>query len=333
MRRRTISVCLAGFAAIAVAPAQSEKISDAKAWMQEGRPALMRLFETQVYGRTMIGRPKEMTWEIVAEDRHALGGLAVTKTVKLYFAGRKDGPSMELALTLPNSAKPVPAFLIAGNARLNLKTVLDRGYGVIAGRVDQIQTDAPNGYAKSVRAFFAPPGQTEPGPDEWGAIGAWAWGLSRAMDYIETDQDIDAKKISLNGFSRYAQVVLWASAQDQRFAMTFCNAPGFDETIAGQAGGRFGYRFDRQPKSGRAWHELIDLQAPRPVYIAVAEEDHADAEAALLAAKAAAPVYQLFGEGGVGDCIGYHQRAGERVQNQQDWQRYLDFADRHFKKP
>ena len=332
MLRRVISVCLAGFAVIAAARAQYDKVADAQTWIQQRRPQLLRLIETNVYGRTTIGRPIEMTWEVVAQDRHAMGGLAVTKTVKLYFAGRKDGPSMELAFTLPNTAKPVPVFLTAGNARVNVKAVLDRGYGIIACRVDQIQTDAPNGYAKSIRAFFAPPGQIEPRADEWGAIAAWAWGLSRAMDYIETDNEIDAKRVFLNGFSRHAQVALWAGAQDQRFAITLVSAPGFDRSIAELANGRFGYWFDRQPKGDAAWHQIVALHAPRPVYLATAEADRGDPQAALVAAKAAEPVYRLFGEAGLGDFIGYHQRAGERGQNQYDWQQFLNFADRHLKK-
>ncbi len=234
------------------------KVTDAQTWTQKRRPELIHLFETYVYGRNMAARPAAMTWETVAEDRHAMGGRAVTKTVKLYFAGKRDGPSMELAFTLPVAAKPVAAFLIVGNARVNPAVVLNRGYGIIAARVDQIQTDAPNGYAKSIRAFFAPAGQTEPGVEEWGAIGAWAWGLSRAMDYIGTDKDIDAKRVMLHGFSRYGKVAMWAGAQDARFAMTFaaeagCGGAaivrgGCGDTLAQLVNGRFGYWFDKRLK-------------------------------------------------------------------------------------
>jgi hypothetical protein len=340
-----------------------KKVTNIQTWTQQRRPELIRLFETYVYGRTMVGRPKDMTWEVVAEDRHGMGGKAVTKTVKLYFAGKKDGPSMELVFTLPHTGKPVPAFLIAGNARFDPKTVLDRGYGIIACRIDQIQADAPTGYAKSIRGYFAPPGQTEPGVEEWGAIGAWAWGLSRAMDYIETDKDIDAKKVSLNGFSRYAKVAMWAGAQDQRFAITFSGEAGcggavivrrgYGETIGALANGRFSYWFNKKLKDYAGdvnslpvdWHELIALYAPRPVYIATAEEDYwGDPRGSFLAAKNADPVYKLFGEVGlgvddmppvetpVGDFTGYHNRTGEHGQNEYDWDQYLNFADRHFKK-
>ena len=338
-----------------------KKVANSQTWIEERRPELIRLFETYVYGRNMVGRPKEMTWETVAEDRHAMGGNAITKTVKLYFADKKDGPSMELAFTLPRAGKPVPVFLIAGNARFKPKPVLDRGYGIVACRIDQIQTDAPNGYAGSIRGFYAPAGQTEPLAEEWGAIGAWAWGLSRAMDYIETDKDIDAKRVSLNGWSRYARIALWAGAQDRRFAMAFAADAGcggavivrreYGETLATLTN-RFGYWFDKKLLDYAAnvnslpvdWHELIALYAPRPVYIAAEEEDQrGDPRGAFLAAKNADPVYKLLGDVGigvadmppvdapVGDFIGYHNRSGEHGQNQYDWDQYLSFADRHFK--
>lgn len=327
-----------------------KRVADAKTWTEERRPELMKLFETYVYGRVMIGRPKQMTWEVVAEDRRGLGGKAVAKTVKLYFAGKRDSPSMELGLMLPGTAKPVPVFLIAGNARLNPTPVLDRGYGIIACRVDQIQSDAPNAYTRSIRGFFAPRGQVEPGDDEWGAIGAWAWGLSRAMDYIETDKDIDAKRVSLNGASRYAQVVMWAAAEDQRFAITFAQEAGYGETIVQLVNGRFSYRFDKKLRGFAGaegppvdWPELVALAAPRPVYIAASQEyGRGDAGASFMAAKGADPVYKLFGETGiglddippvdtpVGDFIGYHNRTGEHLQNKYDWVQYMNFADRHF---
>lgn len=338
------------------------KVTTVKTWMEERRPELIQLFETYVYGRAMLGRPPEMTWEVVAQDRHGMGGKAITKTVKLYFAGNRGGPSMELACTLPHSGKPVPIFLVAGNARLNPSAVLERGYGIVACRIDQIEADAPSGYAAGIRGHYAPPGQTGPAPEEWGAIGAWAWGLSRAMDYIETDTDIDAKKVALSGFSRYAKVVLWAGAQDRRFAMAFAGEAGcggsvivrrgYGETLAAMANGRFSYWFDKrlQEYAGDVtrlpidWHELIALYAPRPVYIATAEDDYwRDPRGSFLAAKNADPVYRLFGEVGVGvnemppvdtpvgDFIGYHNRRGEYGQNPYDWEQYLNFADRHFK--
>ncbi len=342
--------------------ANGQKVEDATTWTEKRRPEILKLFETYVYGRTMVGRPGQMTWEVLEEDRHAMNNKAIAKTVRIHFSEKKDGPSMELTLTLPNKGKPVPVFLIAGGGRFN-QEVFDRGYGMVGCRIDQIQADSPTGYAGSIRAFFAPPGQTEPADDEWGAIGAWAWGLSRAMDYLETDKDIDATKVSINGVSRYGKVVMWAGAQDQRFAITFSGEAGcggavivrrgYGETVGSLVNGRFKYWFDKRFKDYAGekvndlpvdWHELVALHAPRPVYIATAEQDYwGDPRGSFLAAKNADPVYELFGKAGVGvnempqvetpvgDFIGYHNRKGTHGQNNYDWEQYLNFADRHFR--
>jgi len=336
-----------------------QKVKDGKTWREKRRPEILKLFEAHVYGRTMAGRPKEMTWEVTAEDRQAMEGKAITKTVKLYFAGKPDGPSMELSITLPNTGKAVPIFLIAGGGRVN-QLVLDRGYGMVGCRITQIQADRGDAYTSSIRAHFAPPGQTEPGVEEWGALGAWAWGLSRAMDYIETDNDIDAKKVALNGVSRYGKAVMWAGAQDERFAITFSGEAGcggqviarrgFGETIKSITT-RYGYWFakklvdyaDNVNGLPVDWHELVALHAPRPVYIATAERDYwGDPRGSFLAARHADPVYKLFGKVGVGveqmppvetpvgNFTGYHNRTGTHGQNNYDWEQYLNFADRHF---
>jgi hypothetical protein len=336
-----------------------QRVRDAKTWTEKRRPELLKLFETYVYGRTMAGRPKDMSWETVAEDRHAMDGMAITKTVKLHFA-KAESPSMDLNITLPNAGKPVPVFLLAAG-RVN-QLILDRGYGIVSARIDQVQADRPDAYASSIRAFFAPPGQTEPGDEEWGALGAWAWALSRAMDYIESDQDMDASRVALNGVSRFGKVVMWAGAQDQRFAITFSGEAGcggqvlvrrqFGETIKSMTTGRYAYWFDKKLREYAEriddlpvdWHELVALYAPRPIYISAAEQDYwGDPRGSFLAAKNADPVYQLFGKTGlgvnrmppvetpVGDFIGFHNRTGTHGQNDYDWRQFLEFADRHFR--
>ena len=338
-----------------------EKVADTNTWRQERRPEILRLFATNVYGRTMVGRPGEMTWEVTSPATNTMDGTAISKTVTIYFAGKKDGPKMDLHILLPlNAGKPAPVFLLAGGFGRPNPEIYKRGYGTVSVRIDQVQADRANMYTNSIRAFFAPPGQTEPGADEWGAIGAWAWAMSRAMDYLETDPAIDAKKVCLNGVSRYGKVVMWAGAQDERFAIIFSGEAGcagqtivrrqFGETIKSITGfapywfaGNFKNYADRVNNLPVDWHMLIALMAPRPVYIATAEQDYwGDPRGSFLAARAAGPVYQLFGETGlgvedwppvetpVGDFIGYHNRKGTHGQNDYDWEQFLNFADRHF---
>jgi alpha-N-arabinofuranosidase len=207
---------------------------------------------------------------------------------------------------------------------------------------------------------FAPAGQAEPGPGEWGAIGAWAWAMSRAMDYLETDRDIDRTRVAIMGVSRYGKVVMWAGAQDERFAMVFSGESGLGGVVIARRGfgetvrainryaphwfsGAFKQYDDRVNDLPVDWHMLVALMAPRPVYISTAERDYwGDQRGSFLAGKAAEPVYRLFGKRGlvvdsmpavevpVGDFIGFHNRRGSHGLNAYDWERYLDFADRHF---
>lgn len=338
-----------------------KKVSDTLTWKEKRRPEILKLFETHVYGRTMVGRPKEMTWEVTSEDRKVTKDSVVTKTVTIYFIGKKDGPKMNLNITLPvNLGKRVPIFLVPGWDP-GKEILFKRGYGLANFNPWEIEPDRKDSaYVKSIRKFFAQPGQTEPGPDEWGTLGAWAWATSRAMDYLETDPAIDASKVCIMGLSRYGKVVMWAGAQDERFAIVFscesgCGGAvilrrGFGETVKAindYAPHWFCDNFktygDRVNELPVDWHMLVALMAPRPVYIATAEEDYwGDPRGSFLAGKNAEPVYSLFGKSGlgvdempavetpVGDFIGYHNRKGGHALNEYDWEQFLNFADRHF---
>jgi hypothetical protein len=338
-----------------------DKVNDVDTWKQKRRPEILKLFETNVYGRTVIGRPAGMTWKVTAENRSDMNGIAITKTVTIYFTGKEDGPKMDVNIVLPASAakKPVPLIAIVEWAPQK-QWLLDRGYGLATFNAAQIEPDIQTGsYQKSIRKFFAKPDQNQPGPDEWGAIGAWAWGLSRAMDYIVTDKDINANKVCVAGFSRFGKVAMWAGAQDERFAIVFSGESGcggavivrrgFGETVK-VINSKFPHWFCRNFKEyGNHvndlpvdWHMLVALMAPRPVYIAAAEQDlWGDPRGCFLSGKYAEPVYQLFGKKGlgvddmppvetpVGDTIGYHIRKGTHNLTDYDWQQFLNFADRH----
>jgi hypothetical protein len=372
-------------------------VRTAEEWRRDRRPELFALFEREVYGKVPPA-PAGQWHEIRSADTQALGGRATRKEVRVHFERGEEEPYMDVLLYLPNArGAPAPVILALtyGNHTITTETavsvsahflrdhpqpdsahgqvrrgewadrwpieaIVARGYALAGVYVGDLNPDARDAEAHGIRPHYFAAGQTEPRPDEWGALASWGWGLSRALDYLEHDGDVDARRVALMGHSRTGKAALWAAARDPRFAMVIANESGtggaklsnrnFGETVAEiNRGFPFWFARNFHTYDGREGelpidqHELIALIAPRPVYLAVAADDlWGDPRGSFLAAKAAESVYALLGTPsalpeampGVNaptltGPIGFHMRPGTHDVTDYDWQQFLAFADRH----
>ncbi len=368
-----------------------------RAGWEKQRGRILEIYRREVFGRAPA-RPARLAFEAGPVDRQALGGKASRKIVTIYFDGKSAAPRARMLMYLPAGAKqPVPVVLGLSFAPIQsvaydpgvplgdewvkdakqpgeeksrgsharewqVEQILAHGYGVAVIYYGDIEPDFDGGMKYGVRPLFFKPGQTGPAADEWAAISAWAWGLSRAMDYLETDRAVDAKRVAVFGHSRLGKTAIWAGAQDTRFSLVISNESG--EGGAAISRRDYGERTkdlnthfphwfcanfrkynDHEEQMPFDSHMLLGLIAPRALYVASAEGDRwSDPRGEFLGAYHASRVWKLFGKKGLtsdemppvehpvmGQSVAYHIRTGKHDVTAYDWEQYLKFADLQWK--
>lgn len=382
--------------------ARGHKVTSKAEWPAR-RAEIVAAFEQNVFGRVPdTAKRFQPKFRILEPDTPALDGLAIRRQVLVSLTDAKDGPAMHLLLYLPaKHAGPVPVILglsFQGNASVSsdpgimltpvwqaakvkgdppervtflaekrgaqakewqVEMVLRRGYGIATVYYGDIDPDFRNAESLGVRAVY----RNAEGEPAWGALSAWGWGASRALDYLVTDPAIKRDEIAITGHSRLGKAADWAAAQDVRFAALLSTESGkggqslyrhvFGETIQ-HLEHSFPFWFtpgyaqwaghDREiPVDG---NELIALIAPRPLYVASAHDDlFSDPRGEFLSAADVGRVYALFGEHGletdvmptvdqpIMHDVAYHVRTGVHDVTAFDWEQYLKFLDLRFGSP
>ncbi len=361
-----------------------EKISTTDKWENIRRPQILSLYSNLIYGRVPEPeKPLNITFKLVKEDKGFMKGKATRKDIDIIISNDKDSKTMRFLVFSPNGVEgPAPAFLkhSFNNTKSNdfdasllrkgklkngwpLGEFFDRGYGFCAVYHEDLVGHNEVSFNNSIHKLFYPKGQSFPKASEWGVISACAWGAMKAMDYLETDNDVDHKRVAIMGHSKMGKTTLWTAAQDERFALAIaaqsgCAGAALWRRKSGETLKKMVTRFpywlcrnawkfvDQEDDLPIDQHMLLACIAPRPVYVHSGVKDTwADGRGEYLSAFHASEVYKLYGKKAldseesppVGKAIieshvGYHIREGGHSIQSFDWKRFLDFADYHLKK-
>ncbi len=363
-----------------------KKVKTPKIWWNQRRPEIVEDFDREIYGRMPAQLPK-VNWELISTTNETNGVIPVITKKLIGHVDNSAYPQIkvdiQLSVTTPASATgPVPVIMEFGflfppgfrppappaNATQGpaepgwQQQVLQKGWGYAILVPGSIQADNGAGLRQGIIGLMNK-GQTRK-PDDWGALRAWAWGASKALDYFETDKAIDAKRVGIEGHSRYGKATVVAMAYDPRFAIAFISSSGeggvkLHRRNAGElvenvaSSGEYHWMAGNFIKYAGplTWgdlpvdaHELVALCAPRPVFISSGErgDGWVDARGMFLAGVYAGPVYQLLGKKDLGTTdfpkvetglmegeIAFRQHSGGHTPGP-NWPTFLRFAERYF---
>lgn len=377
-----------------------KKVKNVKDWEKKRRPELLKFFTQNMFGE-IPGEIKISAFDVLEESNNAFNGKAKRKQVELTFEKNGKTFDFTILLYLPKNVEKAPIFLgynfygnhtVASDAniiisdawvdnnesfgivynqateqsrgvrsnRWAIEKMLDAGMGLATIYYGDVDPDK-NDFTDGIHPLLYVDDQKQPANNEWGSIAAWAWGLSRAMDYLEKDADVDASKVIVFGHSRLGKTSIWTGVTDQRFAAVISNNSGCGGAALSKR--KFGETVWRINNSFPHWfcknfhnynnkeellpvdqHQLLALIAPRPLYVASAEEDQwADPRGEFLSAFYATPVYQLYGKKGIPtmemppvnkpfqNTVAYHIRTGKHDVTDYDWEQYIKWAKKELK--
>jgi sialate O-acetylesterase len=361
-----------------------QRVKTAKAWWDQRRAQIVEDFDREVYGRVPANVPA-VRWEVVSTTREKIGSIPVVTTQLLGHADNSAYPQVsvdiELSVTTPAQVtSPVPVIMEFGfkprpgapalpappgpPTKDWREQVLEKGWGFAILIPTSIQADNGAGLTHGII------GLTNKGQprkvDDWGALRAWAWGASRALDYLEADRHVDATRVVIEGLSRYGKAALVAVAYEPRFAIGFIGSSGaggaklhrrdFGERVENlaapseyhwMAGNYLKYAGPLTAKDLPVdAHELIALAAPRPLFVSSGSQEveggWVDARGMFMATAAAGPVYKLLGRKDLGTTtfppqesalvtgdLAFRQHSGGHTVGP-NWPTFLSFADRYF---
>jgi hypothetical protein len=376
------------------------RVTDADTWMTKQRPAILKLIHEHMYGEAPGRPEKMTfdvfeKGSPALQDTAVRRQVAVNffgkkdgpvMDVLMYLPKERQGKVPVILMINFNGNHSInadPAIRLSdgyvmrnGNGVVNnkatekargqradrwdVKQVLDAGYALVTVHCGQIDPDVKHRWNDGVHPHYYTDGQTRPAPNKWGSISAWAWGLSRTLDYLETDADVNAKQVVVAGHSRLGKTAILAGARDERFAAAISNNSGCGGAALHRR--EFGETVKIINKSFPHWfcsnfhkygddvnsipfdqHTVIACIAPRPVLVTSAEGDRwADPRGEFLSVKYASPVYALFGKTGLSDLefpkpapdqlynrtAAYHYRTGKHNVTSDDWRAYIRFADK-----